>query len=176
MIGGTEGRPFQGEQSSLRQGAPIREARVVELGAEIVVVEDEPRTVAAAQPAGDGPEDVRRVACLQHLELAVATSTEHQPGGREKRVRVLQDEAERSAAGRVGPVLQQRDALDDLIGGVVLSLWADDRDVVARRSQGLALQPDATVEGNRQILDDDESPWSRTHVRCAIHTAHPIPS
>ncbi len=86
------------------------------------MVEDEPRTIAAAQPSGDGPEDVRRVARLQHVELALATRTQHQRGGREERVRVLQDEAERAAAGRVGTVFQQRDALEDLVPGVVLSL------------------------------------------------------
>ena len=102
VVGGTEGRLLQGEQSSPWQGASIRKTRVVELGTEIVVVEDEPRTVAAAQPPGDGPEDVRRVARLEHVELALATGTEHQRGSREEGVRVLQDEAERSAPWRVG--------------------------------------------------------------------------
>ena len=48
--------------------------------------------------------------------------------------------------------------------GVALSLWADDRDVVSRRGQRLALQPDATVEGDRQVLDDDQNPWSCTRL------------
>ncbi len=141
-----------------------------------MVIEDEAGIIATAQPAGDRPENVRRVAGLQHIEPAVATSTEHQPGGRQKRVGVLQDKAERSTAGGVGPVLQQPDAVDHVICGVILPLRADDRDVVARCSQSLALQPDATVEGNRQVLDNDERPSSGTHRRRAIHTAHPIPS
>ncbi len=164
--------------SSPRRGRrlPSREARVVELGAEVVVVEDEPRTVAAAQPPGDGPEDVRRVARLQHVEPPLATSAEHQPGRREERVGVLQDEAERTASGRVGAVLQQRDALEDLVTGVALALRADDGDVVPRRGQGLALQPDPTVERDGQVLDDDEDSRSCTHVVRDGHTAHPMPS
>ena len=140
----------------------MREARVVQLGAEVVVVEHEPRTVAAAQPSGDRPEDVRRVACLQHVEYPLASRPEHQPGGREERVGILQDEAERPTPGRVWLVLQQCDAVEDLVRGITLALRADDRDVVPGRSQSRALQPDPTVERDRQVLDDDEDPGSRT--------------
>ena len=77
MVCGMEGRPLQGKQSSPWQGTLIRKTRVIELGAKIVVVKDEAGVVAAAQPAGDGPENVWRVARLDYLELAVATGTKH---------------------------------------------------------------------------------------------------
>ena len=140
------------------------------------MVEDEPRSVAAAEPPGDGPEDVGRVAGLQDVELALATSPEHQPRGCEEGVRVFQDEAECPAPRRIGAIFQQRHALEDLSLWVALSLGAHDRDVISRRGQGLGLQPDATVEGDRQVLDDDQNPWACIRLARAGQTAHPIPS
>ena len=82
----------------------------------------------------------------------------------------------RSAAGRVGAILQERDAVEDLMAGIVLSFRAYDGDVISGRGQRLALQPDPSVEGNRQVLDDDQDPRSGTSCRAAGHTAHPMPS
>ena len=141
-----------------------------------MVVEDEPRTIPTTHPAGDGPKDVWRVARLHHLKFALTTSTENQRRGREERVDILDDKAERPSPRCVRTVLQQRDALDNLVAGIVLSFRADDRDVVPCRRQGLAFQPDPTVEGDRQVLDDDENAWLGTQLIRAGHTAHPIPS
>ena len=154
----------------------IGEARVVEFGAEVMVVEDEPRTVPDAQPPGDWPEDVWWVARLQHVELARATGAKHQPRRRQERVDVLHDEAERSASGRVRAVLQQRDTVEDFMRRVAFPFWADDGDVVARFGQGPALEPDPTVEGDREVLDDDQSSGPGIRRMWAGHTTHPIPS
>ena len=91
---------------AVRQPGAVGEPRLVELGAQVVVVEDEPRAVATAQPARDRPEDVGRVARLDRRRTARcrrACSTS-QRGGQE-RVGVLDDEPGGPASGRVRPVL-----------------------------------------------------------------------
>src|SRR4029453_4300767 len=113
-----------------------------------MVIEDEPRPVAAAQPPGDWPEYVWRVACLQYVKLARTTGTNHQHRSCNERVGVLEDETDCTAAGRIGRVLQQPHALSDRETPFFFALGAHDCDVVAGRSQGLGLQPDSTVEGD----------------------------
>ena len=141
-----------------------------------MVVENESRTVSMPQPECYGPEDVGRVAGLKHRELPLPTCTEDQEKSREKRIRVLHDETESPASRRIGAILQQRDALKDLVSGIFLPFWADDGHVVTRSVQGLALQPDATIERDWQILDDNEDPRSGIRLGQGGHTAHPIPS
>ena len=94
----------------------------------------------------------------------------------------------RATARRVRPIFQQRDAVQDLLSGIVLTFWADDGDVVAGGGKSLALQPDATVERHGQILDDGQGPrpgmcaerveawFFCTFLTNTGHTAHPIPS
>ena len=84
-------------------------------------------------PQGDQEEEVRRVARLEHVEPALTASPADQPGGRKERVGVLDYEAERATTGRVRAVLQQRDAVENLVARVVSALRADDRDVVSTR-------------------------------------------
>ena len=95
------------------------------------MVEHEPGAVEGAKDQGDRPEDVRRVAGLDHLEPAGPSRLERQPCGGEERVGVLRDEAELAAAGRVGPVLVQLHRVDDLVGRVAVALGADDGDLMA---------------------------------------------
>src|SRR6185437_1558381 len=101
-------------------------------------------------------EDVRRVAGLQDLELAPAPGLAHLPGGGHERVDVLGDEAELATAGRVGLVLEQLDGVDDLERRGTVALRAHHGDLVARRHQRLALQPDTPFERHGQVLDDDQ--------------------
>ena len=49
-------------------------------------------------------------------------------------------------------------AVDDLGRAGALALGADDRDVVSPVDEGLALQPHPPVEGDREVLDDDDHP------------------
>ena len=96
---------LQRPQPPVGQLRALREPGFVELGAQVMVVEDELRPVQDTEEHGDRPEDVRRVARLQHREPARSAGLEGQPERREERVHVLVDEAETAAAGRVRPVL-----------------------------------------------------------------------
>ena len=176
VVGRPKRRSLQAQQPSVRQRAAVGEAGLVQLRAKIVVVEDEPRPVEAAEQPGDRPEDVGRVARLQHGERAGAAGPKHLRGRGQEGVRVLQDEADGPAPGCVRAVLQHRDALEDLVARVALPLRADDGDVVTRCGQRPALQPDPTVERDRQVLDDDQDPRSGISWVPAGHTTHPIPS
>ena len=86
------------------------------------------------------------------------------PGRGGERVRVLGDEAQLAAAGRVGLVLVQLNAVDDLIARVVLALGADHGDLVAGRGEGLALQPHPPVKRHRKVLDDDQDAPLHAHM------------
>ena len=176
-IRGAERRSLQSEQAPARQPAAVREARVVQLRAEIMVIEDEAGAVPVAKPPRDRPEDVRRVAGLDDIEPAGSPGSENEPRRGHEGVHVLQDEPEGAAAGGVGAVLQQGDPVQHFAAGVALTLRADDGDVVARRRQRTAFQPDPAVEGYRQVLDDDQDTWlPPPGVLRLGHTAQPIPS
>ena len=58
------------------------------------------------------------------------------------------------------PVLVQRNAVDDLERRVARAFRAHNVDFVAGVGERLALEPDASVEGHGQVLDDDEDAWS----------------
>ena len=116
---------LQRPQSAVGQPGAFREPGFVELGAQIVVVENELRPVQGAEEHGDRPEDVRWVARLQHSEPARSAGLEGQPERGEERVHVLVDEAETAAAGRVRPVLVEPDGIEDLVRGITLALGTD---------------------------------------------------
>jgi len=67
VVGRPERGPFERDETAAREPGSAREARVEELGAQVVVVEDELGAVPRAQPPRDRPEDVRGVARLQHV-------------------------------------------------------------------------------------------------------------
>ena len=90
-----------------------------------------------------------------------------QPQRGQERVGVLEHEAERAPAGRVGTVAVDRHPVDDLVGAGVLPARADHGDVVAGVAKGPALEPDPPVEGDGQVLDDDQD------ARRAPSPAHP---
>jgi hypothetical protein len=184
VVGRPEGGALQSEQPPARQAASAREPGVVELGAQVVVVEDEAGAVAPTEEPGERPEDVGRVARLEHLEAAGAPGAQHQPRRGEEGVGVLEDEARGAAPRRVGRVLEDGDVVDDVVHRIALALRAHDGHVVPGRRQRLALQPDPTVEGHRQVLDDDQHAGAPGRLlrsdhavgRGGRHAVHPRPS
>ena len=96
-----------------------------------MVVEHEAGAVDGAQDQGDRPEDVGRVAGLNHPEPAGPSCLERQPCRGEEGVGVLGNEAECASAGRVGPVLVQLYRVDDLVRRVAAALGAYDGDLMA---------------------------------------------
>ena len=118
VVRGPVGPALQRPQAPVGQRRAVREAGLVQLGAQVVVVEDEPGAVDGPQGQGDRPEDVRRVAGLHDREPAGPPRLERQPGRRQEGVDVLGKETELAAAGRVRPVLVQLHPVDDLVGGV----------------------------------------------------------
>ena len=107
MIGGPVGPALEGQQPFVGQLGPAGETRFVKLRAEVVVIEHEPGAFERPEGHGERPEDVRRIAGLNHREAAGTPGLEHGPGGGEERVGVLGDEAELAATGSVRPVLVQ---------------------------------------------------------------------
>ena len=115
------------------------------------------------------PEDVWRVARLQHREPAFAARLERLPRCRAERVRVLGDEAQLAAAGRVRLVLVQLHGVDDLVAtGSPLPLGHTTDDPIARRHESLAFEPDPPVEGHRKVLDNDQYPSIHEHTNAGL--------
>ena len=163
MIGRPVGSPLQGPQSQVWQPGAAGKAGLKELGAQVVVVEDELGALEGAEGNGDRPEDVRRITGLDDCEAAGSPGLERQPGRREERVQVLGDEAELAAARRVGPVLVELYRVDDLVRGIAFALRAHDGYPVACRDESLALKPHPPVEGYRKILHDDQDAALHPH-------------
>ena len=130
------------------QPGPAGEAGLEQLGAQVVVVEDELGALDGTENQSDRPEDVRRITGLDYREAARPPRLEGQPGRRDERVHVLRDEAGLAAAWGVGPVLVHLYRIDDLVRGITFAFRADDGHPVTRRDQGLALQPHPPVEGH----------------------------
>ena len=157
---------LEGQQPPVRQLRAAGETRLEELGAEVVMVEHEAGSLERAEGQGQRPEDVGRVAGLDHGEAPVTPGLERSPRRGEERVRVLGDEAGLAAAGCIGPVLVQLHRVDDLVSRVAAALRADDGHLVTGRDQRLALQPHPPVEGHRKVLDDDKEPGQVRSARC----------
>jgi len=68
VIRGSVGSPLQCEQSAVGEAVTAREARLEQLGAQVVVVEHEPGALGEPERQADWPEDIRRVARLNHIE------------------------------------------------------------------------------------------------------------
>src|SRR6185437_3223775 len=156
-VGTAEGTPLEEAEAPVEGGGAVVELRLVELRAEVVVVEDEPD---AEGPQGEGqrPEDVRRVAGLEDVEAITPEGPQGEPGGSDEGVGVLPEERRLSGTGGRRAVLVEGDPLDDLLAGVAGASGAHHRHPVAGGRQGTALQPHPTVEGDRQVLDDDVGP------------------
>ena len=107
MVRGPVCPALHGPQQLVRQPRAVGETGLVELRAEVVMIEHEPGAVENAKGQRDRPEDVRRVACLDHTQPAGSPRPERQPCRGEEGVSVLRDEAELAANGLARPVLVQ---------------------------------------------------------------------
>ena len=70
MIRGPVRPALQGQQDPVRQLRAAGETRLEELGAQVVMVEHEAGAIERAEGQGQRPEDVGRVAGLDHREAA----------------------------------------------------------------------------------------------------------
>ena len=170
VVGGGEGGALEREEQRQGQAAITAEPGPVDLGTQVVVVEDEP-DAAPPVPAGEGEVRVRRVAGLHDLEGVLPPESPRQASGLEPRVDALQEEARRAPSLGCRPVLEQQNAVEDLPVRIAGTLGADDRDAIAGSRQRLALQPHPAVEGDGEVLDDDED-VAAVLRRTGGHRAH----
>jgi hypothetical protein len=157
VIGGPVGSALQRPQQPVRQLGPPGKPGLIQLRAQIMMIEDEPGPVHRPQQHGDRPENVRRVARLEYPEPSRPPRLPGQPRRREEGIDVLGDEPGLAAAGHVRPVLVQLHALYHREPRITRPFGAHHRDPVTRRCQGLAFQPHPPVERHRKILHDDQN-------------------
>ena len=64
MVGGPERAPFEHPQRPVDDAGSVGEPGFVQLGAKVMVIEDEVAAADEPEEKAEGPEDVRRVAGL----------------------------------------------------------------------------------------------------------------
>ncbi len=148
------GHPFQRAHRPVQQVLAAAEPGEVQLGHQVVLVEDEPRP-APLQPQGGEEQQVGRVAGVDHVHRADLPG---QPGGVPQRRSVLPQIAGGTAGGRAQRVAVDPHAVDLRLGlGVPLGApGADDVHLPARVAQRRALLPHAPVERHGQVLHQDQ--------------------
>jgi hypothetical protein len=149
-VGGAVGLLLQPQQAFVEQVAPI-ETRLVQLGAQIVLVEHELDALAFV-PAPNKPEGVGRVAGLNHIEAALAPDAPRQSPSLQPAVAELVEEAHHAFGGRWHRVAVQMYAVKLHVFRLVFGTRRDDRHFVARFGQRERLLPHAPVHWHGQIL------------------------
>ena len=155
---------------------PIEEALVAVFDDEkfwpdIVLIEDE-LLAHELERRGDQKDEIGRIAGLDDRKAALPVNLDQEPEFMEERRRVFAEVSKRPAPLRRQRVPIDRDVVDDLeplrIGRV---RRADHRDQPAGAGEGLSLLPDAPIEWDGQIFDDDDTGTGltrRRHVRLSI--------
>ena len=159
-VGEPIGQPLERDHAAVEEILSAPEARQVELGHQVVLIEDHPRA-AELERQRDQEQQVGRVADVDDVEAAEAA---REPPGAPERRRVLAQVAGRRrrsprSAGSGGS--RSRRSARTARGPACSPCGQIDRDLVAGVAQRLALLPDAPVERNREVLDDDERPTRR---------------
>ena len=95
---------------------------------------------------------------MHDRESALTTALERQPGSREEGIRVFGGKAGLAATWRIRSVFIKFDRVDYLMRRVALPLGAYNGNLVAGQDKRLAFKPYPPVEGNGEILDDDQNP------------------
>ena len=135
VVGGAVRRSLEQAQPAVREGVAAAEPRLVQLRAQVVVVEHEPRPVERRSMRASRPEHVRRVARLDHVERPAASrACSASRAVARKEYGVLGDEVQPCCRPGVRPVLVDGDAVDHLVRGVTRALRADDRRRRSRRA------------------------------------------
>ena len=156
MVRGPVRPALQGAQHPVGQPRAAREARLVKLGTQVVVVEHEPGPVDGAQGQGDRPKDIRWVAGLNHVEPPGPPGPQWSAGpwrGMNRHTRRGSRTYCRRAhnPGTCAALCRSRPHT-----GGRHRPWGHDRDLMALGGERLALEPYPPVEGHREVLDDDE--------------------
>ena len=137
-------------------------ARLEQLGAQVVLIEDEARTRDRAPGDPERPEDVGRVAGLDRVDPA-ASPKRAPRGGRSWRRSARTRRSRRASRLRqcaAGTCRASTPSTRPRTAGHP-GLRADDGDLVSRLDQRSALEPDPSIERYREVLDDDEHPGGR---------------
>ena len=123
----------------------------------------EHETCSLEYPKGQAqrPEDVRRIAGLDHGEATGAPGPERSSAPSRETSRRTRRRAELAAAGD-RPVLVKLHRVNDLERRIAPALGAHDSDAVTRRDQRLTLQPYPPVEGTGRF-------WTMIEPRLHVH-------
>ncbi len=132
-----------------------------------MVVEDELLAEQLVESA-DQEEEVRRVAGVNDVE---ASSQQHSPReheGREQGFAVFAHVADRGRGLGRRPIAVDVNALDDFVARIVARRARTDHgDRVAGRSKRERLLPNAAIEWDRQVLDEDQNPARSLGILCS---------
>ncbi len=153
-VRGPVGPPFQRAHGAVEQVLAAVEPGEVQLGHQVVLVEDEPRA-APLQPQRRQEQQVGRVAGVDDVDRADPAG---QPGGVPQRRSVLPQVAGRPSGGGAQRVAVDPHPVDHRfrLGVPLLSLRADDVHLPARVAQRRALLPHPPVERHREVLHQDQ--------------------
>ncbi len=135
-----------------------------------MVIEDIGAAAEQAEGPGDEEDQVGRVAALDRVEAAQAADFQRKAEFVEEGGGVLDGEAFCPLGFQRQGVAVDVDAVEEDVGLFIpLAGRADDRHLGPGGGQRAAFVPDAAVEGQRQILDDDEDAATGEGA-CAAHT------
>jgi hypothetical protein len=141
------------------------------LGVDVVVVEDEPHA-QRDEREGDEEQEVGGIAGLDRVERVAAVDLD-----REAEL-VVEGGAVLARVVLGGLLLvagRERVAVDPhalelfVFGGVPLEHGADNGHAVAGGAERAGLLPDAPVEGQREVLDEDEDVFGTSHGSSTSH-------
>src|SRR5437867_1968724 len=118
---------------------------------------DHPHAKELKRPS-DQEEKVRRVAEVNQLEAMPPPGLPSQACFSPESGSVLAEKAKKTTGLFADPVPIDLNALQLLLGfGITAHLRANHDHIVSRVAEGARLLPDAAIQWDRQILDDNES-------------------
>ena len=168
-VGHPVGDALGAQRRAVAEVLAAPEARAVELGHQVVVVEDEARALAA-QAARGQQQEVGRVAGVDDVEAPLAREPAHELAQAPQGLPVLARVAERAARG-AQRVAVDLDALEHLEGRAVAigALGTGDDDLPSGGGQRAADVPHPAVGRDGSVLADDED-------AAGAHQAAPRPA
>ncbi len=151
-----ERKPLEPHQQLVKPAA-LAELGLVQLWIDIVMVEHEWLAEHVLPEAGDDEHQVGRIARLHHVEpdLEIGLDAERELPG--QRRAVFQRIAESAVGLQRQRMPEHVNAVEDFVAlGVLPTERTDHRYRIAGIAQGLRLLPDAAIQRNGQVLDDDQ--------------------
>ena len=161
-VGERERPPLGGERQPVEEVSTAVEAGLVQLGNEVVVIEDE-RGPAALEHAHGGQQQIRRVARLHDLERLAPGEAQRESARLPERGSVLAGIPGRAAGCGLQRVAVDLDAVPQLdrLAVALASLRADHAHLETGAGERRALLPHPPVERHRQVLDEDQRSTTR---------------